>query len=441
LEYVDEYFNIRNLKNYIGTDIEMFALKGAANTSLNSYTEAIEAFKKYVELYKEYQRGGLHTNDSFMYSMNFTNEYNFRNAVLSLINSLIHEKKFNTASVYSKLIPINKYLNEINYTQVRICQEFDIMKGTGDYSGAVSIYKSVGEEYTDYVHAIIRKKASEPDIRDKILTAFYNAKLPSETFTDIIRLNYLHYCKGTLTADDIEKYLEKYNIIPADCADIICMTLNYNVSLNKLIERIPFDSISNYISNCITVCGEFTDILIKYNADSKNICLMQWLYKLYKLAVLSEEFIQSSDIEKLFEKYSKIAYDYVKLMFRDDVLNDEQIAYIPSEYKSVYYCHKASELLSQDNKAGYLSCLKDAVHADPMLKDLIKALGDNVKKEVTKQQSQISEFDLLALKVKKNIIKLIENGKTEEAQRTLASYEQINPKDTDITILKKKLGI
>ncbi len=441
LEYVDAYFNVRNLKNYIGTDIEMFALKGAANTSLNNYTEAIEAFKKYVELYKEYQRGGLHTNDSFMYSMNFTNEYNFRNAVLSLINSLIHEKKFNTASVYSKLVPINKYLNEKNYTQVRICQEFDIMKGTGDYSGAVSIYKSTGEDYIDYVHAIIRKKAAEPDIRDKILTAFNNAKLPSEAFTDIIRLNYLQYCKGTLNADEVEKYLEKYKTIPTDCADIICMTMNYCVSLNKLIERIPFDSISNYISNCITICSEFVEVLIEYNADSEDIRLMQWLYRLYKLAVLSEEFIQSPDIEKLFAKYSKIAYDYVKLIFRDDILNDEKIMYIPSEYRSVYYCQKAAEMFEQNSKAEYLSCLKDAVHADPILKDLIKALGNKVKNEVKKQQTQMSEFDLLALKVKKNIIQLIENGKTEEAERTLSSYEQINPKDTDIAILKKKLGI
>lgn len=441
LEYVNAYFKIRDFKNYIGTDIEMFALKGAANSALNNYSETIEGFKKYVELYKEYQRGGLRTNDSFMYSMNFISEFNFRNAVLSLINALIHEKKFNTASVYSKLIPIVKYIDERNYVQVRVCQEFDIMKGTGDYAGAVNIFKTVSGEYTDYIHAIVRKKASDTDIREKILTAFYNAKLPADAFTEMLRLNYKLYCKGNLNAYDVEQYIEKYGAVPADCADIICMVLKFGVSLDKLIKRIPCESINNYISNCITLCSDFGDVLLEYGSDSSDIRSAQWLYRLYKSVVLSEEMIQSPVIEKLFAKYSDIAYSYIQLMFREEMLNDNSIEYIPSEYTSVYFCKKATEMLMQDNKPGYLSCLKKAVHADTQLKDLIKALGDRFKQETIKQQSKMSEFDLLALKVKKNIIQLIESGKTEEAEKTLVSYEQINPSDKDIAIFKKKLGI
>ena len=81
IDIIDEYFTLE--KDEIGTDIEMYMIKASSCFKLKKYTDSRYCYEKYIDCYRKYRQGFLHTVDTFQHSINFINNASY---LLALIN-------------------------------------------------------------------------------------------------------------------------------------------------------------------------------------------------------------------------------------------------------------------------------------------------------------------------------------------------------------------
>lgn len=91
-----------------------------------------------------------------------------------------------------------------------------------------------------------------------------------------------------------------------------------------------------------------------------------------------------------------------------------------------------------DEMREYMKQMKERTQETPEIAPLVKFV---IEEHKDFQQASRSEFEYLAAQAKKNIRMLIAGGETAGAQRLLAEYERLCPKDEDIPEMKKDLGI
>lgn len=104
---------------------------------------------------------------------------------------------------------------------------------------------------------------------------------------------------------------------------------------------------------------------------------------------------------------------------------------------------EAKGTLSDERRIALIKELKEILKTAPELKSIVKYIADNHLRLLPGAESQAkkSEFEMLALTVKDNIRKLINDGRDEEAAKMLSEYEKLCPDDDEITDFRISLGI
>ena len=100
--------------------------------------------------------------------------------------------------------------------------------------------------------------------------------------------------------------------------------------------------------------------------------------------------------------------------------------------------HKAYECKSKGDKLGFVSNLREAVKADPSMRDAVLAVINGL--EETRDAGALDSLNKETAALKGAIYEMIKNKQFEMAARILEQYAKINPADPDINTIRMDIN-
>lgn len=440
LAVTGEYFESKKNKSEI--DLQMYFLQGHSYYSLKKYRDAINSYKNYINLYQEYHKGGTRTKDSFHYILKFTDRDNYRLACMNLAHSLMEEGKFDSAGRYLKLIPISDWHDGDRNIENRIVLELNLMEVTENYFRLPELFNQLDEKSLVFLQTIIERLMDHESKRNAVLKVITDAVDIVETdYIGMLKLRFDFYCKHSLTGEAVAEFIMKMKEWTSLYADVICFALHCELDIKYVASKIDAHDLRQLLLTSKFL--HFSDLAqliyqtLERNRECMNYEAQLWLSVLARWALCSDQ-LNVGQVTRLFQDYACLVRVFIEAVYKEEILNEQNIRLLPKELQTGYYCSKAVESLNEGDKSEYIRYLKRILILDPELKHVVKILLDELKKNIDRTANQ-TEFEKYAAIVKKNIRQLIADRQLREAAELVNSYEKLCPSDAEIAAFKEKL--
>lgn len=436
INMADEYFSTKS--NKIGTDIDVFLLQAESLYRLGKYSEAIPPYKRYLEAFSEFKKGRLNTPDTLMHPVSYVDDKDFITGTLKLAKSYFETGEYIKANECLNAIPDGDYHKDKDILSFWLNLKTGIMQKTDRLTEIVPLYLKLDENSKKGVQKYIEKILREN--RDEILREFAAVENKGDKYCELMRLRKKFY-EDKLSASDIWGFLEGLEEIPYEYADIVYFALKKDLDLNTLnIDAYDVDKC--FYNNPYFHFSDLADILYKkYGSAADKLSANS---KLWISAVLYRELIagrfKEEDLESYFTAYSKLTFSAIEAVFKEELIVERNLRLMPKPFRTGYWCCRAVEAAERGDTKENIKYLRMALKSDERLKETVKKLSEKIENKLKDKEKTMSEFELLARQAKRAIIRLIEEGKAEEAKQFLREYESLNPKDPDIPNIKKKLS-
>jgi hypothetical protein len=114
---------------------------------------------------------------------------------------------------------------------------------------------------------------------------------------------------------------------------------------------------------------------------------------------------------------------------------------LPEQDSFVFYIGTAYQCKDAGNTLGFVQNLRQALHINPTMKDLISQIGEQVKEQAEAPPPPTIQEQLTQETAKlKSIVKtMLSIGNTAQAAQILESYAQVNPTDPEIETLRRRI--
>ncbi|MBP3857842.1 MAG: glycosyltransferase [Ruminiclostridium sp.] len=443
LKISDDYFGMDKAirSKELTTDAEIYGLKAMTLYRINQYDDAIEAYIKYFELYKLIFSGKLNTYDMFLQTYTIATERNFIPILNEFTRCCILAGRYNTASMYLQKLPIYKYIVKDDHVTALVHQEIDIMEHF-DYEGALKYYRQLDETGKRVFIELLRDRMYYSDKRDSIIGAISEIGKDSQRITDKISFYNDYFSENTITEKELTDFAEKYGI--DDDADLFMIAVSNDQDISKLFVPEDFN-----MKLCIYICYMniygFAKKFEEYSCDNvKDVDKIPSVLKFYEYCMKIVPiyrcpkpgvFVKLS-VDKLFENYAALGKRYAE---KSGIAANELLP----EIKAALI---ANEIVAMRNEKRYKECfaaMKKAVACYDGIAAVINEYQKNVISEFEESVNSdpSKEMERLALKVKRNIRRLISGGDFSSAKQMLDQYRQISPDDPDIDVLYSRIGI
>ena len=335
----DEYFKMNKaIRPYpLSTDGEIYAIKAMCLYELGRYSDAVDTFKQFFEIYKDIENGKLTTYDRYLYSAYMCNEINILPLFNNFIDSCIKSDRFNIADEWLSTYPIVNYffetkkIYELVKYELAVLEYFDYKKISvytiklNEYAKKTMIdelfYKLLDGNKRDIIVEALSELAKNDDkVNLKLL--IYKDYLSGNDFS--IRLGIYVQAYG-INDDvdliflaikqkrDISTLLCSSGVDLKKCAYLCCKNIdgfyeaaeNYPVNCIKDVQRV--DNIVQFYEYCITM--RLIDNEDKNYEEKQN--LIAGLYKI-KNEIIARKNDKLSEFEKLTVAIKNNIRKYIK---------------------------------------------------------------------------------------------------------------------------------
>jgi len=310
--------------------------------------------------------------------------------------------------------------------------EWEIISKTKNYAALSSVFKSTAKDgdAMDCLSGLIIKgvfgtadNADKDDMIKDILKAV--GGIASAEKTEAVLMLLCKHSDGNLAPDDMFRALGFFKNIPVYCADLIYFALGTGIPFWHISSKINDQFVKTYY-NGAGFKDKFSEVLLAYTGEIDCYSAL-WLSKLCLCCFDSAKETDGKKTVEIFRFYTKLIYGYLSDVYRPEFLDGESVKALVSEQRAGWYGYKALEAFDRGDKKTYLNCMKEAVACCESLKPVAKASA-----EVIREEKPVSEFDMLAKKIKENIRAYAADGNTAEALKTLEAYRQLNPNDPEL---------
>lgn len=445
------YYNMQDFKNVLSCagayfkskntplilDIEIYVYQAKCYTLQNDYKQAMEAYKSYVRLLREYNKGLLHTPDQYYGTVNYTDAYSYYDNVLDLIDLLIVTQDFKQAEKYSRELEIGSLESDGELITRKLTQDLQIMSATGDFTRLPVLYSCLSEDYKRTLRLKIEELMADENLDGIVLKAFYEAAAEETPYVAYMKLRHL-YSTGSLAARDVEAVLEALETVSEPYADLVYLTFYSGASLRLLSSKLsPYDFAETTYSDtrCSRQWPRYALSSFDGTAESFEAERHLWISILHERALLSDD-IGNELKPALFYEYGRHYSKYMKRLLNAETLREENAGLLPRPLRTGLFCSLAAKYKAEGKMKEYVQALRRILKSDPRFTPLVQLLTDELSDSGENRQP---DFDEYARMVKKNIAYLCEINETEKARGLLAAYEQLNPDDEELAALKARL--
>lgn len=433
LSLCDEYFSNENFarKTELATDILVHFFRGGAYYRLYRFNEAIEDFSAFFDLYKKYKNNELNTED-LLYSTLLLSDLRLKSTLLCFYDSCIKVRNYDIAAKYKMPFCISGLFDDrdeaIKYVQMKTV----IMRNT-DYGELSDLYSQLDSECQKQLLCDLRWELfnAETEIRKDILrnieTAVKNS--PKEKAAVDICKNY--FLNNTADSIKTDTYLKTYGT--SYNSDILCILLDKNIDISAFVNAEDF--LANECVHAVFSANEdFMRLLEKYNIGAVSEKGLEKTAELYKYAIALAA-SRKLNISELMKKYGAVGIKW-RECFNDsgaprEIKSAEAVSRITSAFDQKDYRLCANEM------NGFLASFPEF---SPIIA-LYRSTVDRAEKEAQAAAPKaLSEFEQMALAVKRNIRGMIRAGSAEDAENALNEYEALCPGDIEIKILREEIS-
>ncbi len=433
------YFNYR--KEILVSHLDVFYMLSTSYYYLKQYDKCIDAFESYLKIFNEYKTKHIYTFELNTRSLLYTDDLSYNDMLNVALSAYINEKKYKEASDILKQPTLDK-LNALTDRLSFFYSNMLLMKHKNNYTYIIILYNKLltykDGAYLDEFESIIERFLNEfPDEKNKIYSIIDSSDINTDYY-NYIKINLAYTNKENHYKSKILNLINMISKIKNHYQNILYFIIDLNLPISILFNKIEAEDMSFFINNINYAYDDFLEKLTIYDYTAKNIFdnfILSFLYEniLYLLRENDNKYFMDLYLLYIenFKKYLYYTYD-------KNILNEEYIYILPKNIRFGYYCLLAEKELSNGNQLIYIKYLKKALKENKNMKNLISKLLENFKNtQILKDE--LSEFEVLAITIKKNIINYIEENKLDEALAILNEYKLINPNDPDIMKLEKSI--
>ena len=443
LDVTKEYF--KNKKNKSEIDLQMYFLEALSYFEIGKYKEAIVSSEKYIEFFHDYHKGKYRTQDSIYYMIQYTNQYNYRLACITLVDSLMMEKDYISAGRYLERIPISDWNDGEGSINRRLDLELKYMEQIGNYFQLPVLFKQLNGNILVLLQTILESHLENESIRNMVLTEIANSDLPETDYINLLKLRYDFYCSHSLAKHEVETLVNEIQEWTPLYSDLVYFTLYCELDIPFAASKINAYELNQFLfSDKFLHFKDMHELIYKTherNVEFKDTGSQLWLSYLYMWALNSNQLTNEQTVH-LFQAYVGTVSAFIDTAYKEEFLREENIGLLPIQLRVGYYCRLAVNSLESGEKGRYIKHLKTVIKLYPGFKEVIGILLEDFQKSMDKsdKEEDLSEFKKYAKVVKQNVDKLIAVGQLNQAAEILNSYEQLCPEDKEIAGFKKRLG-
>lgn len=435
IETSDEYF--RSKQEQLATDVEVNCLKAESCFLLHRYRAAILSYLDYFEGLKKRPKN---TFDEFLHPIAFVDERSYRVGILRLAKAYLEEGDLKSALERLHSVPATDFQKDKDNVPYWLDLEIGMMKKTKDFSGIKVLYIQLEAAAREVFQTLLEKEMADSSVRDAILTEFKAQSGTGDAYVKLLKLRRDYYA-GNLTAGPIQEFLSDTEELKPLFADAVYFAVKLGLPLKSIAERIdPLDIGSFFFYNSAYHFDDMACLVYDTYGESADAdaVTQQWLLFLYYLGLTSGH-VQEEYITTLFKEYARAAFIAITLLFKEELLREENIRLLPRQFRVGYYCHMAEDALETGKDTLYIRYLRTALKLCPLLNKAVQVLAEQIKSSLDPADERQSEFEMYARKVKATIRDLINNGKHNEAGELIQTFESICPADPEIKSLKERI--
>lgn len=164
---------------------------------------------------------------------------------------------------------------------------------------------------------------------------------------------------------------------------------------------------------------------------------------LFEAAAFRPKDLEKQELLTLHDGFVHLTMQYMRMAYAPQMLTDHGVRLLARRERFVYASYSAQEAKENGDFHRFEACLAAAVGWYPPMAHTAALLLADYERENTRRQELLEqkEFQMYAQTIKENLWYLIDNGRYEEAEVLLASYESLNPSDLEILDFRRELGM
>jgi len=335
-----------------------------------------------------------------------------------------------------------------------------VSEATPDKSGVLAkIYEFAADQFkegsVDYDMAIgiLESFIKTPIIKVEVANYIVDGNIAPET--DYFRLQQLrtYYMDGIPETPPMLDYFlksdKKYNQI---FGDVIFAAMDYKQDFTKFMNNLVINDNKKFVSSFVLANDDVASVCIEYlthhplESASKFalLGLTEILFVLMTVEQLQGQGVNNADSNYfiLLELFATIHHRYLKLNYGEKNYRETRASKLPERERLTFFLGNAYEAKSKGDTTKYINYLRKAQHVVPEMEATVKQLLFFSKQEVeaeTPTKSASEQLEEEIKKLKSAIYALIYTGNHKKASEVLDSYEQINPTDPDILVIRDML--
>ncbi len=389
LELSDKYFEELGDEcyKYVAT-IAVFALKSIILSALAKYDEAIDAIKKYMELYRDYKNDKMIITDISAHPVCGLSEPEYYDYVCT--GALCLEK-------------LKRYDEAIDFIN---CLDFDKLNG-GNFKAFLGTIREICKSKKDYVYLAkcygeIMKLESE-DKKNLILytleSIYYSLVSEEERrgfANDIVSSGasgkYIDLMKLVIDQIDNEAFKNRLLNFVGEIdnwkdgySEAIYLSIKYGLDISETIERIDALQFRTKLEQIAYANDDFAEYVYNYGVPESfttSIKKFYWITSLYEKASYRSFELDDNRRYELYNRFVSLLGDYVMNIYNPELLNDEDIQVIPNLHKFGFYMYQAQSALSAGDSIGYIRGMKKALINCESMKAIVEFMLEQFKKKI-----------------------------------------------------------
>lgn len=415
--------------------IDCYYLKQMAAEQLGQYDLAIQAGKNYLKLYQLYQQEKLDQTTLSIMGYDFL-EKEDRDDVIRLTAKCYAKRKEEekALSCLKQLdLSLNDSIAKTFASYATLCEQSGKWLYLSKFFLDVLALKDE-DRFNVFVTCAEGYIAAHPKDVENLLHAFAD----TDTMVPYSLLCRLRLAQSEDSSNSIQSLLEQFTQLEDSFdplySDFLYCGMKETIPLCRLLSRFDsedFSSIFVYLQN---QHSDFPEVSSRYleNAAAESPKELYWmLYLLERLILKRAEEKQEDECAELLENYAEAAGSYLNLVYRNDQL-EEVCDVLPRLHRFMFWIGKAFTAKQSGNASVYLSSLRKALKAYPVMNNPIQILLSRYEAEEEKRRANSDEFAMLAQKMKNQVKLLIEQGHLLEAGQIAQKLAKLMPDDKDI---------
>lgn len=417
-------------------NLDIYFYLAEALNRLNKYDEAINAFRKYIELCENYENISIRFNPT----VNISTLSSQNEARYNIAYALYKKEEIDGAIRYIKTIERDSEFFMLGYKLlVEIC--FKILDFTEliDYYKE-NIYDASLENKQIFFNTLEENKSKLSKEKKIELISYFSGT--ENSYFDLNKIRYSFYEGSSEIIYMIQNFIKKvdFNLLEKYYADVLYFCILNKISINEIIYNLTNESIQIFMDYLLENHSDFNEILrkylianeINYFMDLKSQIILERCY-----LIMDMDTKETETYLDIFKNYITNGIKYLNLVYNMEFVKNGNIDELKNEeLKFFFYLDD----INKCNTSNKIEALSNAIKVYPYMKRGIELLIKGIEEEFENNTIN-SEFESYKFQVKETIKSLIASGDLINAESLIKEYESIVSDDIEIVLFKSQIGV